>query len=573
METPKRIGKYEISSQIAAGGFGVIFKAWDPFIKRPVAIKMCASPDEEVRQRFQQEAQFVGNLVHRNITLVFDFGTEDGIPYIVQEFLTGYDLDQLVRAGVVSDTRTIVSILLQVCEGLEFAHARGIVHRDIKPSNIRVLEDGTVKIMDFGIAKSLEGGSKLTQTGIALGTAGYLAPEQIQGGTVDPRTDIFAFGVVAYELVTGRRPFQGASLSNVLYQILNDDPARPTDIAGTCSPELQAVITKCMAKVPDDRYQSVREVLEALKTIPGAVAAEPGQSVTEATTGVLRVAMSNMAPIEDAEPPTRSLSESSIEGGQTVGVDTGDGSDSSGGSVTELSRTPEVEDDGGERRNPVFVIFLILLALLIGSAAALYFSHELQVRVFGPGGAPWVASPTPTPTATPTPTPPPTATPVPSATATPTPEPTATPAPISLRLHVDPPARVEIDGRPFAGGERTSGGMTALLPGTYRFTLSVPDFPARTLTRTVDPSTRTIVLNLDLGLLTVMLDPTVRLPGGRVYLDGNEIGALPLVRKKVEAGQHELVVRWPGSEDPYRGSIEIPPAPAELRLSVAPGGP
>ena len=156
MDVPNRIGKYEISSQIAAGGFGVIYKGWDPFIKRPVAIKMCASPDEEVRHRFQQEAQFVGNLVHRNITLVFDFGVENDIPYIVQEFLTGYDLDPLVRAGVVNDTRTVVSILLQICEGLEFAHTRGIVHRDIKPSNIRVLEDGTVKIMDFGIAKSLE---------------------------------------------------------------------------------------------------------------------------------------------------------------------------------------------------------------------------------------------------------------------------------------------------------------------------------------------------------------------------------------------------------------------------------
>ena len=270
MDTPKRIGKYEISAQIAEGGFGVIFKGWDPYIKRPVAVKMCASPDKEVRQRFQQEAQFVGNLVHRNITLVFDFGVEGDIPYIVQEFLTGYDVDELVNAGVLTDPKTVASILLQVCEGLEFAHTRGIVHRDIKPSNIRVLEDGTVKIMDFGIAKSLEGSSNLTQTGIALGTAGYLAPEQIQGGTVDPRTDIFAFGVVAYELVTGKRPFQGTSLSNVLYQILNDQPADPSDLTTECPPELQTIIKRCMAKDPNDRYQNVRQVLDALKSVVGA---------------------------------------------------------------------------------------------------------------------------------------------------------------------------------------------------------------------------------------------------------------------------------------------------------------
>jgi serine/threonine-protein kinase len=567
MDTPKQIGKYEVSSQIAAGGFGVIYKAWDPFIKRTVAIKMCASPDEEVRQRFQQEAQFVGNLVHRNITLVFDFGVQDEIPYIVQEFLTGYDLDELVRAGVVNDTQTVISILLQVCEGLEFAHARGIIHRDIKPSNIRVLEDGTVKIMDFGIAKSLEGGSKLTQTGIALGTAGYLAPEQIQGGTVDPRTDIFAFGVVAYELVTGRRPFEGASLSNVLYQILNDEPTQPTDIAGECSPGLQGVILKCMSKNPADRYQNVREILDALRSIPGAVSPSGGESVADATTGVLRVAMANMdPPTVDDEPPTRDLSAAELEDEETERVETG------GGGVTELSRTPEIEEDDPQRRSPVMIIFLTLLLLVIASATALYLSEDLQTRVFGPEGAPWVPTPTPTPTATPTPTLTPTTTPTPTMTETPVPEATPTPAPVTVRLHVDPPASVSIDGRDFDGGKKTSGGSVSLLPGSHTFTVSIPDFPTRRITRNVDESTRTIVLNLDLGLITVMGDPALRLPGGAVFLDGDRLGSLPLVRKKVPTGKHELVVRWPDAEQQFRRTIEIPPAPAVLALTVAPGG-
>jgi serine/threonine-protein kinase len=565
MEIPKQIGKYEISSQIAAGGFGVIFKGWDPFIKRPVAIKMCASPDEEVRQRFQQEAQFVGNLVHRNITLVFDFGVQDGIPYIVQEFLTGYDVDELLRAGVVDDTRTIASILLQVCEGLDFAHNRGIVHRDIKPSNIRVLEDGTVKIMDFGIAKSLEGGSKLTQTGIALGTAGYLAPEQIQGGTVDPRTDIFAFGVVAYELVTGRRPFQGSSLSNVLYQILNDEPKRPSELIPGCSTELQNVILKCLAKNPMDRYQTARELLEALRAVPGAVGSE-GDATSEATTGVLRVVMANMDPVViDEEPPTRDLSDASVEAEATLQVE-------SGSSVTELTRTPEIEEEEADRRSPVLVIFLIMLFLVVASGAALYLSEDLQDLIFGPGGAPWIPTPTPTATATPTPTEVPTFTPTPSPTGTPAPEPTATPAPISVRLHVDPPASVTVDGRPFNGGDKTSGGPIVLLPGSHTFVLSVPDFPERSFVREVGQGTRTIVLNLNLGMLTVMPDPTVRVPGGEVFLDGSKLGPLPLVRKKVEAGPHELVVRWPGGEPPFRRAIEIPPVPAQLSLTVAPGG-
>jgi serine/threonine-protein kinase len=293
MDEPTTIGKYEVIEQIAVGGFGVIFKGWDPFIKRKVAIKMCATPDDEVRQRFQQEAQFVGNLVHRNITLVFDFGVEGDVPYIVQEFLSGYDLDELLKADVVSDEDTIVSILIQVCEGLEFAHERGIVHRDIKPSNIRVLEDGTVKIMDFGIAKSILAASKLTQTGIALGTAGYLAPEQIQGRTVDARTDIFAVGVVAYELVTGTRPFESATLSNVLYKILNEEPDYPTTVDGGCSEELQTVIRRCLAKEPEDRFQGAAELLAELRSI--ALASTPEVATTkELTTGVLRKAMRGM---------------------------------------------------------------------------------------------------------------------------------------------------------------------------------------------------------------------------------------------------------------------------------------
>jgi len=565
METPKRIGKYEISAKIAAGGFGVIFKGWDPYIKRPVAVKMCASLDEEVRQRFQQEAQFVGNLVHRNITLVFDFGVEGDIPYIVQEYLSGYDVDALVNAGVVSDPQTVTSILLQVCEGLEFAHTRGIVHRDIKPSNIRVLEDGTVKIMDFGIAKSLEGGSNLTQTGIALGTAGYLAPEQIQGGTVDPRTDIFAFGVVAYELVTGKRPFQGSSLSNVLYQILNDHPADPSDLTTECSPEMQDVIKKCLAKDPDDRFQNVRQVLDALKAVPGAAGSE-GDSMVEATTGVLRIAVSNMGPPETHdEAPTRDLSNALAEDEATEKVPTG-------GSVTELSRTPEIEEEETSRRSPVLVIFLLLLALVLASGAAIYLSKDVQDLVFGPEGAPWIPTATPTPTPTSTPTPQPTSTATPAPTATPEPDATPTPAPINFRLHVDPPASVTIDGRDFDGGKKTSGGPVSLLPGNHTFTISVPDFPERVITRGVDGSTRTIVLNLDLGLLTVMGDPTVRLPGGEVFLDGDKIGSLPLIRKKVSAGEHELVVRWPGADEPYRKVVEIPPAPAVFQLTVFPGG-
>jgi serine/threonine protein kinase len=555
MQAPETIGKYEVIEQVALGGFGVIYKGWDPFIKRTVAIKMCATPDEEVRQRFQQEAEFVGNLVHRNITLVFDYGVEDDVPYIVQEFLTGFDVDQLLKADVVQGEDSIVSILLQVAEGLEFAHERGIVHRDIKPSNIRVLEDGTVKIMDFGIAKSILAASKLTQTGIALGTAGYLAPEQIQGRTVDARTDIFALGVVAFELVTGVRPFESATLSNVLYKILNEEPEYPADKEVHCSQALDRVIRKCMAKDPADRYQSASELLEELRKI--AAASAPNAATTkELTTGVLRRAMKNMgsAAAEGATrrvPAPRSSQKDPPPTPQN----------------TKLRRTPEAVDTVGEHRSPFIYIFVALLAVLLAAAATLYFSKSAQDLVFGEAGAPWIPTPTATPTNTPTRTPTPTATASP--TITPEPSPTATPAPISVRLVVDPPADVKIDGRPFGDG-RTAGGTVRLRPGTHTFTVAVPDFPTKTLTREVTAETTVLSLTVEVGQLSVLLDPTLAPPGGVAFLDGNALGPIPLVRYKVPAGEHELVVRWDG-KPPYRSTVVIPRLPNPgLRVVVAP---
>jgi serine/threonine-protein kinase len=549
MERPHRIGKYEVTSQIASGGFGVIYKGWDPFIKRPVAIKLCLTPDEEVRRRFQQEAQFVGNLVHRNITLVFDFGVENGVPYIVQEFLTGFDLDQLAAAGALRETRSVVAILLQVCEALDFAHRRGIIHRDIKPANIRVIEDGTVKILDFGIAKSQEAGLKLTQTGIALGTAGYLSPEQIQGGTVDARTDIFSIGVVAYELVTGVRPFQGASLSNVLFKILHEHPPPPAQLNPACSPELDRLIVRSMAKEPAERYQTATELCEALRAIAAAQIAE-GEPPRETTTGILRDAVNRM----EAPPPRPHPDEAT-----TAGISRSRRPIRPAHATIEHPPRP----DGADRphRRPALATFLVLLALTLLGAGALYFSEDAQRLVFGASAAPWV--PTPTPTATPTPEP----------TATPTPTPVPTPSLVTVQIVVDPPAELRVDGQSFGNG-RVTGGAMQLLPGSHTFTLSLPGFPERTVAREVTPDSTAIALTLEVGMLTVMVDATRSPPGGVAFLDGRELGPVPLVRRKVPAGEHVLTVRWPGLDATFQQVITVPLLPNELRLPpVAPPSP
>lgn len=551
---PKRIGKYEVVAKIATGGFGVIYKGWDPYIKRSVAIKLCSTPDTEVRQRFFREAQFIGNLVHPNITLVFDFGIEDEVPYLVQEFLSGYDLDQLLRAGVLrGNPSAIVSILRQVCEGLDFAHSRGIVHRDIKPSNIRVLEDGTVKIMDFGIAKSLEAGTKLTQTGIALGTAGYLAPEQIQGALIDARTDIFALGVVGYELVTERRPFEGKSLSNVLYNILNLEPPPVRQAADWCPQELEAVIARCMAKDPASRFQTVKELEDALDTIKIAAAGASADGTEDTTTMILRDLVARMEDLgEDAEEDMTRRIPSSQELENFEELDSIEVSDVSSDALDELP--------SGHSHMTLYVF--IALVLLVGAAGgALYFSPSLQEMVFGPGGAPWV--PTPTPTATPSPT----VTPTPTATATPTPEETPTPTPsptpvppVPVKVLVDPPARLKIDGTAVGSG-RIQVRTVNLKPGEHRFTVTLSKLPPQTFVRTVEPGTTVISLSLDVGAMTVVYDVGAP-PGATAYLDGDPIGRLPLVKMLVPSGSHHLTVRWPDGRIFYRElTVRRLPAP------------
>ena len=256
-----QVGKYEIIEKIGVGGFGTVYKGRDPFIKRAVAIKTCQSEEEEIKKRFFREAEFAGNLHHRNVTTIYDFGvTDDGTPYIVQEFLTGDDLDKAIKRKQPLTLARKLQILIDVCDGLGYAHAAGIIHRDIKPSNIRILEDGTVKIMDFGIAKSMISPSTLTQTGITLGTASYLAPEQIRGDDLDPRTDIFSLGVLAYEIVTGQKPFAGDHISTVLYKIMNEMPAPPSSLDPALPRGLDATILKALEKDRARRFSSCAEL-------------------------------------------------------------------------------------------------------------------------------------------------------------------------------------------------------------------------------------------------------------------------------------------------------------------------
>ncbi len=272
----ERFGKYEVLEKIAAGGFGEVYRGYDPVIKRNLAIKTCTANDETTRRRFELEAEISGNLHHRNIITIYDFGVQDDVPYLVEELLTGEDLDDKIKRGDPIPYAERMLYLQQIARGLGYAHSKGVIHRDVKPGNVHVLKDGTVKIMDFGIAQLQHQQTGLTATGQTIGTTAYLSPEQVRGEAVDHRTDIFSFGALAYELVSYQRAFQGDTFSAVMYQILSENPRPVRDHWPDCPNGLVRLIDRCLEKDRDGRFAEFGEIVEELKRLRGV---EPGSPV------------------------------------------------------------------------------------------------------------------------------------------------------------------------------------------------------------------------------------------------------------------------------------------------------
>lgn len=250
---------------------GNVFKAQDPAIKRTVAIKtikLDATRNEkdahEFLQRFRLEAQISGTLHHPNIVSIFDVGEENGTPYIAMEYVEGQTLSALIYQDPRPSFPDLVQILFQIAQALDFAHGKGIVHRDLKPSNIMVQDDGTAKIMDFGIAKHAD--SHLTQTGVFLGTPSYSSPEQVREGQVDHRSDNFSFAILTHEALTGYLPFPGKSISGILYKIANEEPTMANNIhlLPIDGGLFRRLFQKALAKDPDQRYQTSTEFIKDL---------------------------------------------------------------------------------------------------------------------------------------------------------------------------------------------------------------------------------------------------------------------------------------------------------------------
>jgi serine/threonine protein kinase len=297
MSEVKIAGRYRLEGRLGFGGMSTVHLALDLRLERQVAVKLLAehlADDPTFVSRFQREAQAAARLVHPNIVQIFDSGLDEpsGRHFIVMEYIQGSSCAEILRDDGWVEVDEAISIIGQACEGLDYAHRHGVVHRDVKPGNLLRAREGEVKLADFGIAKATEQ-SSITQVGSVLGTAAYLAPEQARGEEAGPRADLYALGVVAYQLISGRLPYEATSLTELALKQQREEPPTLDTVVAAVGPELADAIALALALDPRDRYQTAREMGRAIDD--GARGISPGEPTTGARGGPATAATSLLA--------------------------------------------------------------------------------------------------------------------------------------------------------------------------------------------------------------------------------------------------------------------------------------
>lgn len=288
-----RIDRYWLTAELGRGAMGTVYRAEDPMLERDVALKVLAdeyrsSARSEFRARFFREARAAGRLNHPNIVTIYDIGESEGTPYIAMEFLSGLNLQETIEQGAVMPLRRLMEVTILVARGLDYAHQHGVIHRDIKPANIMLQRDGTVKIMDFGIAHAPDAGATPDET--VIGSPKYMSPEQISGQAVDARTDLFSLGVTLYEVLAGKHPFEADDITAVMQRIVSVMPPPPSSLNPDVPPDLDAIVLRALAKSPDERFASARELALALGAFrrrlrDSAAASRPAPSLRSPSVG------------------------------------------------------------------------------------------------------------------------------------------------------------------------------------------------------------------------------------------------------------------------------------------------
>lgn len=305
--------RYRLKGEIGQGGMAVVYRAQDERLGRPVAIKRMRAQlaaDPTFLARFRREAQAVANLSHPNLAAVYDSGEVNGIPYIAMEYVDGDNLKTRIAAEAPFSPEKAVNLMIQVCEGVGAAHRAGLVHRDLKPQNILLTRGGQAKVADFGIARSLSASVSSTQTGQVWGTAQYIAPEQASGQPVRPATDVYSLGIILYELLTGRLPFEGDNALALAMQHLQAEPRPLRQFNPALPVGLEAIVAKAMAKRPDARYPDADALGSALKAY---------QRLGEQMTGPIPVAPRAPAVASPARPVAMAAAASAAMSGPIVG--------------------------------------------------------------------------------------------------------------------------------------------------------------------------------------------------------------------------------------------------------------
>ena len=373
LESGTKLGRYEIRAKIGEGGMGEVYLAEDTKLNRKIAIKILpteVAADQDRMRRFVQEAKAAAALNHPNIAHIYEIGEADGLKFIAMEFIDGQTLRQLIHAGQ-TDQAKLLRYLQHAAEGLAKAHAAGIVHRDLKPDNVMITADGHAKVLDFGLAKLVEpqrssgtGSSDIatailkqhSKPGMILGTVGYMSPEQAQGQVVDQRSDIFSFGCILFEAVTGQRAFEGKDVIDSLNKIIRE-PVRPiSDLNPSAPTDLQRVVRRCLAKDPDERYQTIKDVAIELKEV--------------------RRELKGAAGVDTTVPPPSNKFSVSPSGGEVSSAQTSLPAASSPG--TRASSAEYLVSGIKQHKLAVVITVLVLVA---GAIVFFYFQHARNTEV------------------------------------------------------------------------------------------------------------------------------------------------------------------------------------------------
>jgi serine/threonine protein kinase len=559
---PEQIGRYQIQSELGKGAMGVVYKAVDPNIGRTVALKTMrldvhGIEEAEMLKRFKHEAVLAGVMNHPNVITIYDAGDWEGVFYMAMEFMEGQTLQVVLHEQKVLPVDTVLNIARQVCAGLDFAHQRGVIHRDIKPANIMLSADGTAKIMDFGIAKS---GSNMTTAGQVLGTPTYMSPEQVRGRNLDGRSDLFSFGVCLYEMVTGEKPFTGQNITTIIYKIMNEAPIPPRELDVSIHPGISAIITKTLAKNPDERYQSGAELYKDLENYKAYGSNAPTTKVMSAAAaeGTMSGALSS-GTIQTAPP--ESIATSHIASGEFDAIapaplpepKTVINSDST---VRQISPVTPGPPPANERKRFASVLTVVLILALAGGATVKYLRAKKAQHAN-------VAAPALNPPAT-------QALAVPPATDADRSEKPSAAKPVlgkavegsagtvaedTVERKAPPPAttgEAKINSTP-AGAKVTIGGAsqekwvtpflaTKLQPGKYDVTIAKAGYISQTKEVEVKAGVvtpLTVALVASGATVSVSSEPA----GAFIFLDGKATGKVTPATLNVDTGKHNIEIR------------------------------